>query len=47
MLGSYPRVGEAEFHVLLTLESRDPSYVERALGALLERLPSDAVHKVE
>jgi molybdenum cofactor synthesis domain-containing protein len=47
MLGSYPRIGEAEFHVLLTLESRDPGYLERALGSLLERLPSDAIHKVE
>ena len=47
MLGSYPRTGEADFHVLLTLESRDGDYVERALGALLERLPADAIHKVE
>jgi molybdenum cofactor synthesis domain-containing protein len=47
MLGSYPRIGESEFHVLLTLESRDAGYVERALGSLLERLPSDAIHKVE
>jgi molybdenum cofactor synthesis domain-containing protein len=47
MLGSYPRVGEAEFHVLLTLESRDSRYVERALDSLLARLPLDAVHKVE
>jgi len=47
MLGSYPRIGEAEFHVLLTLESRDVSYLERALDVLLARLPADAVHKVE
>lgn len=47
MLGSYPRVGEAEFHVLLTLESRNAAYVVRALDSLLARLPADAVHKVE
>jgi molybdenum cofactor synthesis domain-containing protein len=47
MLGSYPRVGEREFHVLLTLESRDPDYVQRALEELLKRLPADAVHRVE
>jgi molybdenum cofactor synthesis domain-containing protein len=47
MLGSYPRIGEAEFHVLLTLESRDSDYLQRALEALLSRLPADAVHKVE
>lgn len=47
MLGSYPRIRETEYQVLLTLESRDAGYVERALGALLARLPTDAVHKVE
>jgi molybdopterin-biosynthesis enzyme MoeA-like protein len=47
MLGSYPRMGEKTFHVLLTLESRDAGYLEQALSALLERLPRDAIHKVE
>ncbi len=47
LLGSYPKIGEPEFHVLLTLESRDADYVQRALDALLARLPQDAVHKVE
>jgi molybdopterin-biosynthesis enzyme MoeA-like protein len=47
MLGSYPRIRETEYHVLLTLESRDAEYLERALGALLARLPAEAVHKVE
>src|SRR5690606_16555318 len=47
MLGSYPRLGESQFHVLLTLESRDAAYVQRALDTLLARLPADAVHKVE
>lgn len=47
LLGSYPRIAEPEFRVLLTLESRDSLYLQRALDALLARLPQDAVHKVE
>jgi molybdenum cofactor synthesis domain-containing protein len=47
MLGSYPKIGEDAFRVLLTLESRDAGYLQRALDALLLRLPADAIHKVE
>lgn len=47
LLGSYPKIGEEAFHVLLTLESRDASYLGRALDSLLERLTPDAIHKVE
>ncbi len=47
LLGSYPRIGEESFHVLLTLESRDPGYVQDALDDLLSRLPAPAVYKVE
>jgi molybdenum cofactor synthesis domain-containing protein len=47
MLGSYPRIRETEYQVLLTLESRDAGYVQRALDALLARLPADAIFKVE
>jgi molybdenum cofactor synthesis domain-containing protein len=47
MLGSYPKIGEEAFHVLLTLESRDAGYLQRALDDLLRRLPEHAVHKVE
>jgi FAD synthetase len=47
LLGSYPKIGEEMFHVLLTLESRDPGYLQSALDSLLERLPGDAVYKVE
>ena len=46
MLGSYPRIGEPDYRVLLTLESRDLAYLERALASLLERLPGDAIHRV-
>ena len=47
LLGSYPRIQQESFQVLLTLESRDAGYVQRALDSLLARLPADAVHKVE
>jgi FAD synthetase len=47
LLGSYPRIGEESFHVMLTLESRDAGYVQRALDVLLERLPAQVVFKVE
>jgi len=47
LLGSYPRIREESFQVLLTLESRDAGYVQRALDALLARLPQSAIHKVE
>lgn len=47
LLGSYPKIGEEGFHVLLTLESRDATYLGRALEGLLERLPPGAVHRVD
>jgi len=46
-LGSYPRISEESFRVLLTLESRDAGYVQRALDSLLGRLPEGAVRRVE
>jgi len=47
VLGSYPRIREESFNVLLTLESRDGEYVQRALDSLLGRLTPDCIHKVE
>jgi molybdenum cofactor synthesis domain-containing protein len=47
LLGSYPKIQEESFQVLLTLESRDAGYLQRALDGLLERLPDGAIHKVE
>jgi molybdenum cofactor synthesis domain-containing protein len=47
LLGSYPKIGEEAFHVLLTLESRDAGYLQSALDSLLGRLPADGVYKVE
>jgi molybdenum cofactor synthesis domain-containing protein len=47
VLGSYPKLREPSYQVLLTLESRDAAYVERALERLLAGLTESAVHKVE
>jgi molybdenum cofactor synthesis domain-containing protein len=47
LLGSYPRIGDPEYAVKLTLESKDRAYVERALAHLLGLLPADAVVRTE
>jgi FAD synthetase len=47
MLGSYPKISEPDYRVLLTLESRDEAYLKRASETLLSRLSPDDIHKVE
>jgi len=47
LLGSYPKIGDPEYAVKLTLESKDRDYVERALAHLLRLLPKDAVVRTE
>lgn len=47
MLGSYPRIQEESFSVMLTLESRDAGMVQDALDSLLGRLSPNVIHKVE
>ena len=47
MLGSYPRIGDPEYRVKLTLESKDRVYLEQAFRHLLDLLPSDVVVKTE
>ena len=47
LLGSYPKIGDPEYAVKLTLESKDESYVERAFRHLLSLLPRDAVVRTE
>jgi molybdenum cofactor synthesis domain-containing protein len=47
ILGSYPKLRESSYQVLLTLESRDKDYVQRALDRLLADLTESAIHKVE
>ena len=43
MLGSYPEVDNPVYRVKLTLESKDPAYLERAHEHLLALLPADVV----
>ena len=47
MLGSYPRINEEEYRVMLTLESRDEDYLTRATDTLARDLPQDAIFKIE
>lgn len=47
LLGSYPNLSEPDYCVRLTLESKDESYVDRALVDLVARLPAGCVFRVE
>jgi molybdenum cofactor synthesis domain-containing protein len=47
LLGSYPKIGDPDYAVKLTLESKDPDYLERALAHLLTLLPPEAVVRTE
>jgi molybdenum cofactor synthesis domain-containing protein len=47
LLGSYPILHNPDHTVMLTLESKDAAYVDRALQSLLGRLPAQAVVRVE
>jgi molybdenum cofactor synthesis domain-containing protein len=46
-LGSYPRTGQEEHKVMLTLESRDLDQVRLVYEALLKRLPDEVVMKTD
>jgi FAD synthetase len=47
LLGSYPKIGDPEYAVKLTLESKDEAYVDGALRHLLALLPRDGVVRTE
>ena len=47
LLGSYPKLGDPDYAVKLTLESKDQAYVEAALAHLLALLPQETVVRVE
>jgi len=47
LLGSYPVLDIPEYKVKVTLESKDPDYLERALQSFLSSLPDDAVHRID
>jgi molybdenum cofactor synthesis domain-containing protein len=47
LLGSYPKLSDPEYRVKVTLESKDPEYLERAFRHLLKLLPGDVVVRTE
>ncbi|HZR46192.1 MAG TPA: competence/damage-inducible protein A [Candidatus Manganitrophaceae bacterium] len=47
LLGSYPILHHPDYKVILTLESKDRSYLEEATKLLLSLLPAESILKVE
>jgi molybdenum cofactor synthesis domain-containing protein len=47
LLGSYPVFANADYKVKVTLESKDPEYLDRAVAELLRSLPAPWVVRVE
>ncbi len=47
MLGSYPKIGDAEYLVKLTIESKDEAYARRAFDRLVALLPAGSVVRTE
>jgi len=47
LLGSYPKIGDPEYMVKLTVESKDGDYVQRAFDRLLALLPAGCVVRTE
>jgi molybdenum cofactor synthesis domain-containing protein len=46
LCGSYPEFSNPEYKVRVTLESKEPTYLEEALQDLLRRLPPGAVVRI-
>jgi molybdenum cofactor synthesis domain-containing protein len=46
-LGSYPVLRHSEYQVMVTLESKDSTYLEQAFSHLLSLLPREIVVKIE
>ncbi len=47
MLVSYPEFSNPEYKVKVTLESKDRGYLDAAVGRFLDRLPKEAIVRVE
>jgi len=47
LLGSYPILNEDDFSVLLTLESKDPLFLDASFQYLLNLIPQDLIFKTE
>lgn len=46
-LGSYPKLGDPEYRVRVTLESKDEQYVKEALDHLVSRVPPGMIVRTE
>ncbi len=46
-IGSYPKLGEPEYTVKVTVESKDKEYLEEGFAHLLARLPPESVVRTE
>lgn len=46
-LGSYPKLGDPEYQVRVTLESKNEAYVNRAFDHLVAGLPPDTIVRTE
>jgi hypothetical protein len=47
LCGSYPEFTNPDYKVRVTLESKEPEYLEAALRDLLARLPAEVVVRVQ
>jgi FAD synthetase len=47
MLGSYPVLDLPDYKVKVTLESKDPNYLDQALQTFVASLPQDGVHRID
>ncbi len=47
LLGSYPKIGDPDYMVKLTMESKDSDYVQRAFDRLLTLLPAGCIVRTE
>ncbi len=46
-LGSYPVLGNPDFKVKVTMESKEENYLNRAFEQLLNSLPQETIHRIE
>lgn len=46
-IGSYPRIGDAEYSVKLTFDGRDDALIRQALEACMRELPADKIVRAE
>jgi FAD synthetase len=47
LLGSYPVIDNPEYKVKVTLESKDPEYLNQAFASFVSTIPKGAIHRVE